>query len=150
MKQHEFKTTTGKQLRLSEEEIKMVLELESRGFGVDHIATVDGATTVQFTDGTVGTYVKVLAQDQPETTLTLFDRMVKALFSLRPVYITDGTVTRLMAVAEHIGNGEIRCRLDNGSFLYLYPGFEKDLDGEIGLMEADEGYYLAPQWWIDL
>lgn len=83
-------------------------------------------------------------------TTTLFDRIVKALSSLRPVYVTDGTVTRLLSVAEHIGNGEIRCRLDNGSFLYLYPGFEKDLDGAIDLMETDEGYYLAPQWWINL
>ena len=147
---HKFKTTTGKQLRLSEEEIRMVLSLESRGFGVDHIETVDGTTTVRFLDGTVSTYVKILAQDQPEATPTLFDRIVKALFSLRPVYITDGTVTRLLTAADHIGSGEIRCQLDNGSFLYLYPGFEKDLDGEIGLMEADEGYYLAPQWWIDL
>lgn len=89
MKQHKFKTTTGKQLRLSEEEIRMVLSLESRGFGVDHIETVDGTTTVRFMDGTVSTYVKISAQDQPETTPTLFDRIVKALFSLRPVYVTS-------------------------------------------------------------
>lgn len=87
---------------------------------------------------------------KPEATPILFDRIVNAFSSLRPIYITDGTVTRLLIAMEYIGDTEIHCRLDNGDFLYLYPGFEKDLDSEINLIEYDEGYYLAPQWWINL
>lgn len=151
MKMHDFKTTTGKQLRLSEEEIRMVLELESKGFGVDHIQTENGTTTVKFTDGTVGTYQKITFSErkQEPAPLSLYDQMIKALQSLRPVYITDGTVTRLVTAVEYL-DSEVRCTLDDGARFFLYPGFNDDFSGELGCLEAEEGFYLAPRWWIDL
>lgn len=82
-------------------------------------------------------------------TETLYDQLIKALHTLKPVYITDGTVTRLVSVVEHLRCGELVCRLDDGSIFTVYPGFEKDMDGEIGLLETPEGFYLAPLWWIE-
>ena len=60
MKKHWYKTTTGKRGLHTEEEIKMILEFESRGFTVDEIKTVDGKTIVKWGDGTKSVYYKIV------------------------------------------------------------------------------------------
>lgn len=139
-----------KQMRLSEDEAKMVAELESRGFSVESIKTENYQTTVVFADGTVSVYQKVTFKNQQQDhRLSLYDQMIKALQSLRPVYITDGTVTRLVTAVEYLSD-EVRCTLDDRSRFFLYPGFDDDFSGELGCVETEDGFYLAPRWWIDL
>ena len=85
---------------------------------------------------------------QEPAPVSLYDQVITALQSLRPVYITDGTVTRLVTSVEYLSS-EVRCTLDDRSRFFLYPGFDDDFAGELGCLESEDGFYLAPRWWIE-
>lgn len=57
---------------------------------------------------------------QEPAPLSLYDQIIKALQSLRPVYITDGTVTRLVTAVEYLSS-EVRCTLDDRSRFSCIP-----------------------------
>lgn len=85
---------------------------------------------------------------QEPAPVSLYDQVIRALQSLRPVYITDGTVTRLVTSVEYLSS-EVCCTLDDRSRFFLYPGFDDDFAGELGCLESEDGFYLAPRWWIE-
>lgn len=75
-----------------------------------------------------------------------------ALQANRPVYLTDGTVTRLVQAVEVDDCGI-------GDFLTIHTEtaimqYEISVDGYLtqdwGLAELSDGLYFAPNWWIEL
>ena len=71
----------------------------------------------------------------------------EALEAGRAVFVTDGTVTRKVLKAEWVCM-EIHLVLDNGRSLWLSS---EDFEGSeigIGILESEEGVYIAPLWWI--
>ena len=76
----------------------------------------------------------------------------EALDAGRPVYLTDGTVTRSVTAAEIDGYG-LRKLLTISTETAILQ-FELSLCGylvpEWGLAELSDGLYFAPDWWIEL
>lgn len=59
---------------------------------------------------------------QEPAPVSLYDQVIRALQSLRPVYITDGTVTRLVTAVEYLSS-EVRCTLDDRSRFFSVSRF---------------------------
>lgn len=77
-----------------------------------------------------------------EPILSEQEKVAEALANNRPVFITDGTVTR-QAVAALNGDA---FRMDDG--MRCWVSWEQfGAGGNMALYETEDGLYIAPSWW---
>lgn len=83
--------------------------------------------------------------------------ITEALTANRPVFITDGTVTRKVILVEltdsdlaHGRVGTLDVRTEDGSWKQLPINWPWDEVTGCGLTEMGDGLYIAPDWWIAL
>ena len=76
----------------------------------------------------------------------MIHKILEALAHGRRVFLTDGTVTRLVCASAPAGD-DLAVFLDNERHVIIE---ESDFDSVYGLMDSDEGLYIAPVWWIEL
>ena len=73
-------------------------------------------------------------------------RIVDALNAGRRVFLTDGTVTRLVCATAPAGD-DLFLFLDTERQILIE---ESDFNSGYGLMDSKDGLYIAPVWWIEL
>ena len=83
--------------------------------------------------------------------------ITEALTAGRPVFMTDGTVTRKVTKVEMTSQDLVRgrestldVRTEDGSWKQLPVNWPWDELAGCGLTSLDDGLYIAPDWWIAL
>lgn len=79
---------------------------------------------------------------------TILKRVEEALAKRQTVFITDGTVTRrVLEISE--SDGELFISGDANTWVTLVCDLCGYVDGW-NVMDAKEGLYIAPNWWIKI
>lgn len=77
----------------------------------------------------------------------VFDKVAKSLVDDRPVYVTDGTVTRRV-VAAGIDENSLMLQMGMARDRVEIPEAALSASGGWGVAELEDGLYIAPEWWL--
>lgn len=87
----------------------------------------------------------------------ILSSITEALAAGRPVFITDGTVTRKVSKVEitsadlaHGREGTLDVLLEDGRWAQIPMNWPWDDLIDYGLANLGDGLYIAPDWWIAL
>lgn len=117
-------------------------------------------------DGRMNSAAMALALGRPsvrrevtsiKNTKQILSCITEALAAGRPVFMTDGTVTRKVIQVEltdsdlaHSRESTLDVRIEDGSWKQIPVSWPWDELAGYGLTELGDGLYVAPDWWITL
>lgn len=77
----------------------------------------------------------------------VFDKVTEYLVNDRPVYVTDGTVTR-QVVSAGIDENSLMLQMGMARDRVEIPEAALSASDGWGMAELEDGLYIAPEWWL--